>query len=85
MDLGLLEPLASYTQNEEFGGELSPRQEAASGAGLTTEGNLDHESQAPAGRELEVACRNQCPSIFQADRPLRMSGRGQEETSRRWY
>lgn len=85
MELGLLEPLASHTQNEGFGCELSPRQEAASGAGLTTERNLGHESQAPAGRELEMACRNQCPSTFQADRPLGMSRRGQEETSRRWY
>lgn len=69
MELGLPEPLASHTQSEELGGHLLSRQEAASGAGLPTEENLDHESQAPAGRESEMGCRNQRPSVFQADSP----------------
>lgn len=62
MELGLPEPLASHTQSEELGGHFLSRQEAASGAGLPTEENLDHESQAPAGRESEMGCRNQRPS-----------------------
>lgn len=71
MELDLPESLESHIQNEEFGGQLLPREEEASGAGLTTQGNLDHEFQAPAGREPEVGCRNQRPSVFQADGPLR--------------
>lgn len=41
------------------------------GAEVTTEGNLYQEFQTPAGREQEMGCRNQCPSIFQADGCLR--------------
>lgn len=65
------EPLESHTQSEEFGGHLSRWQGVPSGVEVTTEGNLYQEFKTPAGREQEMGCRNQCPSIFQADARLR--------------